>query len=79
MGRPPLNLQRMHINLSPEDLDRIDAIAGPHGRSKFIREAVAQHLDRIAPADEAKGARTSNTTAAMSPGFQFPAGQCCCT
>ncbi|MDR7148026.1 ribbon-helix-helix domain-containing protein [Rhizobium sp. BE258] len=55
MGRPPLNLVRMHANLQPEDLLRIDAIVGPHGRSKFIRDAIRMQLDQIAPGDEKAG------------------------
>lgn len=51
MGRPPLNLTRTHVNLSPEDLARIDAIVGEKGRSKFIRDAVRQVLDGADAAD----------------------------
>jgi hypothetical protein len=55
MGRPPLFNQRVHLNLPPEMLDRIDAIAGAHGRSKFARQAIGQLLDRLAPTDEVLG------------------------
>lgn len=50
MGRPPLNNLRTHVNLDPEALARIDALAGVKGRSKFIRAAVEQMLGEVAPA-----------------------------
>lgn len=49
MGRPPLNLTRMHVNLSDEVIERMDAVVGAKGRSKFIREAIDQQLNRLAP------------------------------
>lgn len=52
MGRPPLNLTRMHLYLDPDDLARVTAIVGDKGVSKFVRDAVRQQLDHIAPADE---------------------------
>lgn len=55
MGRPPLNHTRTHLHLPQEDLDRIDAIVGDKGRSKFIRDAIRAKLDQIAPADEEPG------------------------
>lgn len=45
-------MQRVHLNLPPEMLDRIDAIVGANGRSKFAREAIGQLLDRLAPIPE---------------------------
>lgn len=44
MGRPPLNMQRTYVNLSPETLVRIDSIVGEKQRARFIREAVDQAL-----------------------------------
>jgi len=49
MGRPPLHNVTTHLNLPQDLLDRMDAIVGPKGRSKFVRQAVAQMLDRLAP------------------------------
>ncbi len=49
MGRPPLYMVSTHLNLPQDLLDRMDAIVGPKGRSKFVRQAVAQLLDRMAP------------------------------
>lgn len=50
MGRPPLHNITTHLNLPQDLLDRMDAIVGPKGRSKFVRDALRQLLDRIAPA-----------------------------
>jgi hypothetical protein len=55
MGRPPLYNQRVHLNLPPEILERIDAITGAHGRSKFARQATGALLDRLAPTEEVLG------------------------
>jgi hypothetical protein len=41
-----------HLNLPPEMLDRMDAIVGAKGRSKFARQAIGQLLDRLAPTPE---------------------------
>lgn len=49
MGRPPLHNVTTHLNLPQELLDRMDAIVGPKGRSKFARQAIGQLLDRLAP------------------------------
>jgi Arc/MetJ-type ribon-helix-helix transcriptional regulator len=35
----------MHINLDDEVVTKIDEIAGPRGRSEFIRNAVARTLE----------------------------------
>lgn len=45
MGRPALNLLRIHVMLSAHALDRIDALVGEKGRSAFVRKAVDQLLD----------------------------------
>lgn len=55
MGRPPLNLTRLHLHLAPEDLRRIDDVVGTYGRSKFIRDAIRLQLDQVAPGDEKAG------------------------
>jgi len=49
MGRPPLHMTRTHLNLPPELIARMDAIVGEKGRSKFVRQALAKLLDRLAP------------------------------
>jgi len=46
MGRPPLNLTRVPVRLSPEALAQIDALVGTYGRAAFIREAVEEALAR---------------------------------
>jgi metal-responsive CopG/Arc/MetJ family transcriptional regulator len=51
MGGPPLNLTRLHVNLSPEDLARIDGVVGTYGRSKFICDTIRSLLDQIAPGE----------------------------
>lgn len=65
MGRPPLNNIRTHVNLDPEALARIDAVVGEKGRSKFIRDAVNQVLDRLAPVPARSG----------PPYFEFTTGE----
>ncbi|MGH2981661.1 MAG: CopG family ribbon-helix-helix protein [Solirubrobacterales bacterium] len=37
---------RIHINLDDELVRNIDEVAGPRGRSRLIREAVEQEVDR---------------------------------
>jgi hypothetical protein len=50
MGRPPLNrddvTKRTQVRFEAEMMARIDAIAGPHRRAEFIREAVERELER---------------------------------
>lgn len=46
MGRPPLKVKPTVVRLSPEDLERIDALEGPGKRAKFIRDAVSRELER---------------------------------
>ncbi len=36
---------RMHIELDDELVARIDAVAGPRGRSRFVREAIEKAID----------------------------------
>ncbi len=55
MGRPPLNVQRTHLNLDPDDIARVTAIVGRKGLSKFVRDAIRQQHDRIAPGEEQAG------------------------
>lgn len=45
MGRPALNLLRIHVMLSAHALDRIDTLVGEKGRSAFVRKAVDRLLD----------------------------------
>lgn len=46
MGRPPLGVKVTAVRLTPEALDRIDALVGPQRRAQFIREAVEAELAR---------------------------------
>ena len=46
MGRPPLNVKRTIIRLSPDIIARIEAIAGKRQMSQFIRETVEAELLR---------------------------------
>jgi predicted DNA-binding protein len=52
MGRPPLNLTRVPVRLSPEALERIDALVGMYGRAAFVREAVERELERREKGDD---------------------------
>jgi metal-responsive CopG/Arc/MetJ family transcriptional regulator len=36
---------RMHIEFDDELIKKIDEVAGPRGRSKFVREAVEKAID----------------------------------
>lgn len=54
MGRPPLNLTRVHFTFDPAMLARIDALVGEKNRSAFVRAAVDQALDAAALAHELK-------------------------
>jgi predicted DNA-binding protein len=46
MGRPPLNVKPIVVRLSVEMIARIDAVAGKHRRSQFLREMVEAELLR---------------------------------
>jgi hypothetical protein len=46
MGRPPLNVKRTIIRLSPDIIARIEAIAGKRQMSQFIRETVEAEVLR---------------------------------
>lgn len=48
MGRPPLHLIRVPVRVAPEALAAIDERVGTYGRAKFIRDAIAEKLDRDA-------------------------------
>jgi metal-responsive CopG/Arc/MetJ family transcriptional regulator len=37
---------RMHIEMDDDLVERVDAVAGPKGRSAFVREAVRVALDQ---------------------------------
>jgi hypothetical protein len=53
MGRPPLKVVNMNLNVDPDDMQLVAAITGPKGVSKFTRDAIRAQLDHVAP-DEAK-------------------------
>jgi predicted DNA-binding protein len=46
MGRPPLNVKETKVRLTDEQRQRIEALVGTYGMSKFIREAVDHELNR---------------------------------
>lgn len=52
MGRPPLNrdseTKTTLVRLEADMMARLDALAGPNRRAAFIREAVAEKLERDA-------------------------------
>jgi metal-responsive CopG/Arc/MetJ family transcriptional regulator len=48
MGRPPLNNKPILVRLSEESIAKIDSLVGTYGRSKFIREAVENEIERRA-------------------------------
>ncbi|WP_093003782.1 hypothetical protein [Rhizobium sp. NFR07] len=45
----------MNLMLDKVDMDRVKAIAGVKGSSKFVRDVIREELERIAPGDEAVG------------------------
>lgn len=48
---------RVHIDIDPELVARIDAAAGARGRSEFIRTAVGAALEQQARAELVRAAR----------------------
>lgn len=44
MGRPPLNVKRVSVQLPVDMPARIDALVGEQKRSEFIREALEQAI-----------------------------------
>jgi len=46
---------RMHLHVAPADIARVEAIVGAKGVSKFVRDAISQQLNRLAPGDEKAG------------------------
>ena len=44
MGRPPLNIKPTQVRLTEDQRQRIEALVGTYGMSKFIREAVEAEL-----------------------------------
>lgn len=48
-------MMRTSLNLDPADLERVTAIVGDKGISKFVRETIREKLDRIAPGEEKAG------------------------
>lgn len=55
MGRRPLNVHRVHLNLHRDDMARVEAIVGDKGVSKFVREAIRTLLDQIEPSEVTAG------------------------
>jgi predicted transcriptional regulator len=47
----------MHLELEDDLVRRIDAVAGPRGRSRFVREAVVVALDQRQRAELIRSAR----------------------
>lgn len=50
MGRPPLNMKVVPVRLPPEVIEQVDALVGKYQRPSFIRDAVAEKLEREANA-----------------------------
>ena len=46
MGRPPLNVKVTAVRLTVEMMARIEAVAGKHRMSQFLREAAEAELVR---------------------------------
>ena len=46
MGRPPLNVKVTAVRLTVEMMARIEAVAGKHRMSQFLREAAEAELLR---------------------------------
>jgi len=46
MGRPTLNVRETKVYLTDDLIDRVKALVGTYGMSKFIREAVERELER---------------------------------
>lgn len=46
MGRPPMNVKETKVRLTDEQRKRIEALAGPNRMAEFIRQAIAEKLDR---------------------------------
>lgn len=46
MGRPPLGVKETKVRLTPEQIERIEKIAGPGRMAAFIREAIERELTR---------------------------------
>ena len=60
MGRPPLNVKVTAVRLTVEMMARIEAVAGKHRMSQFLREAAeAELLRREAAASHDKAAKPS--------------------
>lgn len=47
MGRKPINAKATQVRLSPDARARIEAIVGPRGMARFIREAAEEKLARL--------------------------------
>ena len=48
-------MARTHVVMSDEVLEAIDEVAGKRGRSRFLEEAAAEKLDRLALEEAIRG------------------------
>ena len=48
-------MARTHVVMSDEMLDAIDEVAGKRGRSRFLEEAAAEKLERLALEEAIRG------------------------
>ena len=46
MGRPPMGMKEYKVQLDPKVVGEVDARVGTYRRSLFIREAMAEKLER---------------------------------
>lgn len=46
MGRPPMGMKEYKVQLDPKAVGEVDARVGTYRRSLFIREAMAEKLER---------------------------------
>lgn len=52
MGRRKLNIHRVHLNLFPDDMAKVEAIVGSKGVSKFVRDCIKEALAEIEPGED---------------------------
>lgn len=60
MGRPPMGMKEYKVQLDPKAVGEVDARVGTYRRSLFIREAVAEKLEREKGLDTPHGTRREN-------------------
>ena len=65
MGRRKLNIHRVHLNLFPDDMAKVEAIVGSKGVSKFVRDCIKEALAEIEPSEDKL----------EPPYFEFDGGQ----